>query len=212
MTLFPVGSYLQLSCCESTSHVLQYVAIVNGSGTAYDGMADLVTDGTLRRPRGCLLAGHTHYTRKHCYVLLPLQTRWPNTFVRSSPVQISLICSLGIWQILHKAQSFFLSFFLVLRAVDMQWIYSSCEWSLAFPNCFERAKIRSAKHMPQHAAKRKQNSSSMQYILKAWHTDECISIFSYPQDWKSYIFELCWFFWRAILNTSRVLCKIQRCW
>lgn len=108
--------------------------------------------------------------------------------------------------------SFFLSFFLVLRAVDMQWIYSSCEWSLAFPNCFERAKIRSAKHMPQHAAKRKQNSSSMQYILKAWHTDECISTFSYPQDWKSYIFELCWFFWRAILNTSRVLCKIQRCW
>lgn len=189
MTLFPVGSYLQLSGCESTSHVLQYVAIINGSGTPYDSMADLVTDGTLRRPRGCLLAGHTHYTRKHCYVLLPLQTRWPNTFVRSSPVQISLICSLGIWQILHNAQSFFLSFFLVLSAVDILWLYSSCEWSLVSSNCFERAKIRSAKHIPQHVftAKRKQNSSSMKYNLKAWHTDECISILSYPQDWKPWL-------------------------
>lgn len=63
MTLLPVGSDLPLSSCESISHVLQHVLIIGGSGTGYDGMADLVTDGTLRRPRGCLLAGHTRYTR-----------------------------------------------------------------------------------------------------------------------------------------------------
>lgn len=57
MNLLPV-----CSGSERRSHVLQHVLIIGGSGTGYDGMADLVTDGTLRRPRGCLLAGHTHYT------------------------------------------------------------------------------------------------------------------------------------------------------
>ena len=57
MNLLPV-----CSGSEIRSHVLQHVLIIGGSGTGYDGMADLVTDGTLRRPRGCLLSGHTRYT------------------------------------------------------------------------------------------------------------------------------------------------------
>lgn len=63
MTLLPVGSSPLFSGSENTSHVLRHVLIIGGSGTRYDGMADLVTDGTLRRPRGCLLVGHKCYTR-----------------------------------------------------------------------------------------------------------------------------------------------------
>lgn len=62
-TFLPVSSSLLLSGSKGTSHVLLHVPMVGGSGTEYDGMADLVTDGTLRRPRGCLLTGHTRYTR-----------------------------------------------------------------------------------------------------------------------------------------------------
>lgn len=62
MTLLPVGSCLAARkaevMCSSAS-----ILIISGGGAGYDSMADLVTDGTLRRPRGCLLAGHTRYTR-----------------------------------------------------------------------------------------------------------------------------------------------------
>lgn len=63
LSLLPVGSSLLLAGSERRSHVIQHILIISGSDTRYDGMADLVTDGTLRRPRGCLLTGHTRYTR-----------------------------------------------------------------------------------------------------------------------------------------------------
>lgn len=63
LSLLPAGSSLLLAGSERRSHVTQHILIISGSDTRYDGMADLVTDGTLRRPRGCLLTGHTRYTR-----------------------------------------------------------------------------------------------------------------------------------------------------
>lgn len=63
-----------ISGSGSQCHVLQHVLIIGGSGSGYDGVADLVTDGTLRRPRGCLLTWHTRYTRNS--VILSFSVRF----------------------------------------------------------------------------------------------------------------------------------------
>lgn len=94
MTPLPDGS---CPAVKARSHVcLQHVLITSGRGTRYDGMADLVTDGTFRRPIGCLLAGHTRYTRNTCF-----SSAFTSDMLTRHLHQV-LLCtnmhSLGIWQ------------------------------------------------------------------------------------------------------------------
>ncbi len=91
----PVGSSLLLSGSGSRVHVLQHILIIGGSGTGYDGMADLVTDGTLRRPRGCLLTGHTHYTKTLLSSASALDSMTTHSVRASSLICVSLIRLLG---------------------------------------------------------------------------------------------------------------------